>query len=101
MSAWGEKKNCIAAIPWLTFKFNGVVEHSSCTKITPSTQYGAYTVMICPFLTIPQLKQEKSYFFCNTYFYFLYYDQSMKYKSIWCKNNMISSILIGGFVEME
>ena len=35
------------------------------------------------------------------YFYFLYYDQNMGEKSIYCKKNMISPVSNGGFVEKD
>ena len=54
--------------------------------------------MLCPSKQIHQLKQEKSYFFGNTYFYFLQDDQNMEI-SIYCKKTWFLSFSIGGFVE--
>ena len=49
--------------PRLAFNMNGVVEHTVLKSLLDrQTNYGQYTVMLCPFQQIHQLKWEKLYF---------------------------------------
>ena len=77
----------------------GSSEHNFCSK-TPWTfyRYEAFIVLLCPFQQIHQLKQEKSFFLQYILLFPIFWSY---YRNMCYQKNMISSVLIGGFVGMD
>ena len=91
---------------WQTFIFNGVVEHTSCSKITPLNKYGTYTYtcMYSNTLSIstnPQITKKINHIFLQYILLFpILWPKYGKEKYV-LQQNINSPVLIVEFLEMD